>query len=367
MRKNLLIFGIIIIFFGSSLYFGRDRTPDNSWDLLKKLLMIPGVSGSETLVADFVKSQIPEGIEVQRDDMDNVWFTVGRGSPHLLFLAHTDELGFIISEITEDGNAKVSGKGGFFPDTYETRTVVVQTKKGEVEGIVLPRPAFNPREEDVPPFPMDEIEIYFGVDSAEKAMGLGVSVGDQVTIKKRIVHLTDDLIAARGVDDRAGCAALLAAARAVDWSSIEGRTITFGWDVQEEIGLNGASRLARSMKPDFVFAVDTFVSSDGPFESKRFGYTPLGRGAVLRAIDNSSITPYPYLRKIIGIARQADIPIQVGNTHGGSNDGSVFVPNGAANIPLSWPGVYSHSFIEKIHRRDLEALAELITVLVREF
>ena len=72
-------------------------------------------------------------------------------------------------------------------------------------------------------------------------------------------------------------------------------------------------------------------------------------------------------KRIMEIASRTKIPLQLGNTHGGSNDGSVFIPNGAANIPLSWPGAYSHSFIEKIHRRDLEALTDLIAVLVKEF
>jgi putative aminopeptidase FrvX len=367
MKRNLIIFVVILVFLGSSLYFGRAQSPETSWELLEKLLMIPGVSGLEAKVADYVESRMPEGVKVQRDDMDNVWFTAGRGGPHLLFLAHTDELGFIITEITERGTAKVRARGGFFPDMYEGRAVVVYTGSGQVEGIVQPRPGFNPRADETPSFTSEEIEIYFGVDSAAKAEGQGVSAGDQVTIKKRIVHLTGDLLAARGVDDRAGCAALLAAAQRIDWSSIKGRTVTFAWDVQEEIGLRGASRLAESIKADFVFPVDTFVSSDGPFESKRFGYTPLGGGAVLRAMDNSSITPAVYLKRIQEIAGRAKIPLQLGNTHGGSNDGSVFIPYGAVNIPLSWPGAYSHSFIEKIHRLDLEALADLITILVQEF
>ncbi len=60
------------------------------WGLLKELILIPGVSGSEEKVADFIESSLPEAFNVQRDDMDNVWFTVGEGHPHLLFLAHTD-------------------------------------------------------------------------------------------------------------------------------------------------------------------------------------------------------------------------------------------------------------------------------------
>lgn len=175
-----------------------------------------------------------------------------------------------------------------------------------------------------------------------------------------------DLIATRAGDDRAGYAALLSAASCIEWKRIKGKTVTFAWDVQEETGLFGASRLARTLKPDYVFAVDTFVSSDAPFDEKRFARIVMGEGAVIRAIDSSNIAPRFVLEKVMKIAKNNQIPFQLGNT-GGGNDGSVFVTEGAADIPLSWPGVYSHSFIEKIHRHDLEALTRLIEALVKDW
>jgi len=159
---------------------------------------------------------------------------------------------------------------------------------------------------------------------------------------------------------------LLDALRRVDWDKIKGRRVTFAWDVQEEIGLYGASRLAEVLDADYVFPVDTFVSSDAPFDSKRFAQLPLGQGAVIRAIDSSSITPWTYIQKVKKIAKSNHIPVQIGNTRGG-NDGSVFVPKGSVNIPLSWPGLYSHSFIEKIHKKDLEALTELVVAIAEKW
>ena len=170
-------------------------------------------------------------------------------------------------------------------------------------------------------------------------------------------------MATRAVDDRAGCAALLAAALRVDWGRVKDRTVTFAWDVQEETGLFGAAELAKSLKPDYVFAIDTFVSTDSPLESRRFAFAVIGRGAVIRAIDSSNIVPQDELRKVLAVAAKRGIPVQVGNSRGG-NDGSVFVPGGSVDIPLSWPGAYAHSLIEKIDRRDLEALTDLILALV---
>jgi putative aminopeptidase FrvX len=117
---------------------------------------------------------------------------------------------------------------------------------------------------------------------------------------------------------------------------------------------------------DYVFPVDTFVSSDGPFDSKRYAFIPLGSGAVVRAIDSSNIVPQFELNKVLKIAEKNNIPASLGNTSGG-NDGSVFTSHGTVDIPLSWPGAYSHSFIEKIYKNDLEALTDLIIALVKDW
>jgi putative aminopeptidase FrvX len=215
-------------------------------------------------------------------------------------------------------------------------------------------------------FVTEDVSIYLGVSSEEEVRAMGVAVGHPITIKKTVVELSPDLLATRAVDDRAGCAALLEASHRVDWEEISDKTVTFVWDVQEETGLFGASKLAEKLGADYVFPVDTFVSSVGPFDSPRFAQLPLGKGAVLRAADSSSVVPRAQLDKAIAIAKAHDIPIQIGNTRGGT-DGSAFVPQGAVNIMLSWPGAYSHSFIEKIHRADLEALVDLVIALVKDW
>ncbi len=365
MKRNVFAALVLAVFMGCGMMSQNHAHTDSSWGLLKELVLIPGVSGYENKVVDFIRSRLPQGIESQTDDMHNLWFTIGQGKPHLVFVAHMDELGFVIEEIMPEGTLKVSRRGGFLPQMYEGHAVQIHTEKGIIEGIVAPRPDYFQRNLKISAFNTEDVIVYLGVSSQEGVRALGVSEGHSITIKKKIVEFSPDLLATRAVDDRAGCAALLEASNRVDWTKIRDKTITFVWDVQEETGLFGASRLAQKLDADCVFPVDTFVSSAGPFDSRRFAYLPLGKGAVLRAIDSSNIVPHTQLKKVIAIAKANKIPIQLGNTRGG-NDGSVFVPEGAVNIPLSWPGTYSHSFIEKIHRADLEALTDLITALVKD-
>jgi putative aminopeptidase FrvX len=366
MKKNIL-FALALIVIGCGIQTSDTMNhSETAWEILKELVLVPGVSGYEGKVADYIRSRLPRGIDTQKDDMQNLWFTVGSGQPHLVFVAHTDELGFVVEEITPEGMLKVSSRGGFLPQMYEGHAVQVHTDGGTVEGIVTPRPDYLKRNLKISAYGTQDVAVYLGVSSEEEVRSLGVAKGNSITIKKKIVEFSPDLLATRAVDDRAGCAALLEAALRVDWAKIRNKTVTFVWDVQEETGLFGASHLAQHLDADYVFPVDTFVSSAGPFDSKRFAHLPLGKGAVLRAIDSSSVVPSAQLKKVIAIARAHKIPFQIGNTRGGT-DGSAFVPHGAVNIMLSWPGTYSHSFIEKIHRADLETLTDLITALVREW
>jgi len=342
-----------------------------AWDILREIVLIPGVSAHEGPVSDFIQGRLPAGLKVERDALHNVWFTVGSGRPSLLFVAHSDELGWTIDKITPEGRVKVKPGGGILPPTIEARPVLIHTAKGDVAGIVSPRPGYDertPRGEtrEETPFTAETFDIYLGVSTEAEARALGVAEGDTVTAKKTLTDFGPGLMATRGVDDRAGCAALLDAAQRLRPEMARGRTVTFAWDVQEETGLLGAAELAKTLKPDFVFAIDTFVSTDSPLESKRFGYLRVGQGAVVRAIDSSNVTPKTEIAKVLAIARRHAVPIQVGNSRGG-NDGSVFLPGGAVDIPLSWPGSYAHSLIEKIDRRDLEALSDLILAIVSDW
>lgn len=108
-----------------------------------------------------------------------------------------------------------------------------------------------------------------------------------------------------------------------------------------------------------IYSLDTFVSSDTPLESPHFAHAPLGRGPVLRAIENSSVSPESERARVVRAAQAAGIPLQIGLTQGGT-DGSAFTYWGAPNQGLSWPGRYSHSPGEVLDLRDLDNLVRLV-------
>ena len=90
----------------------------------------------------------------------------------------------------------------------------------------------------------------------------------------------------------------------------------------------------------------------------------IGKGFVVRAVDNSNIVCSELVEKVLKLARANQIPAQYGVTSGG-NDGAAFVRYGSVDIALGWPLRYSHSPAEVIDTRDLDSLARIIAVIAK--
>jgi putative aminopeptidase FrvX len=298
----------------------------------------------------------------------------GSPAPKILFVAHLDEIGYQVRSIEPDGRLLVDVLGGGYTEYFLGHVVLVHKSDGTTSGGVLELPSGWERpgfEWPHGPKALDEpAHVYVGARSAEEAQKLGIKAGDWVTIPKKYRALLGKRANARSFDDRVGCAALIEAVLALG-ADLPGRDVTFVWSTEEEVGLKGAAALAERLAtedktPDFVFAIDTFVSSDSPLESKRFADAEIGKGFVIRAVDNSNITPREYVERVIKLARDNRIPVQYGVT-GGGNDGAVFERYGSVDIPLGWPLRYSHSPGEVIDTRDVDALGKIIAVLAKSW
>ena len=167
-----------------------------------------------------------------------------------------------------------------------------------------------------------------------------------------------------------GCTALVAATWALG-QNLNGRDVTFIWSTSEELGLAGAAAAAKKLDgegrtPNYVFAIDTFVSSDSPIESPRFADAKVGQGFVVRAVDNSNIVPHSLVEKVLSMAKAEKIPAQYGVT-GGGNDGAAFLMYGSTDVALGWPLRYSHSPAEVVDVNDVDALAKIVAAIARSW
>jgi putative aminopeptidase len=331
-------------------------------ELLKTLADVPSVSGHEWEVRNAVTKALPEWAQskARTDNEGNLILEVGPDRDPLMFVAHLDEVGFEITNIATDGTVSLRTRGGLFPSLWEGQPARIDfdEPKNPLTGVFVPRESATAKQPE-------DVTAWFGYNGAE-LKERGVKVGLPVTALKRATRMGATRFTSRALDDRAGSTALVLAVRKLAPSMLK-RKVIFAWSVREETGLEGAMALARQYASNLkrVYSVDTFVSSDSPIETTRFAHAPLGQGAVIRGLDNSSIAPVSEMDRLLRIARTQNIPLQVGATNGGT-DGSDFVRYGVLHVGLSWPGRYSHSPVEVLDLRDLEALEKLIYAIAVE-
>jgi len=340
-----------------------------------------GASGHESAVREVVTQHLPDWARKKliTDKAGNLILHLGPDTrdsktPSIAFVAHMDELGYEVKAIEDDGRLRVEDLGGGNPQYFLGHQALIHTSKsGSLGGVVEMPGDYNDPGFDWKSFDSAEsavVHIYVGTESKAETEKLGIAVGDFATIPKEYRPLLSTRANARSFDDRVGCAALIMAVRKLG-PDLHGRDVTFVWSTEEELGLKGAAFFAENAAkegrvPQYVFAIDTFVSSDSPLESKRFADAKLGAGFVVRAVDNSNVAPTNDVNRVVDLATKNGIAVQYGVT-GGGNDGSVFLRYGSVDIPLGWPLRYSHSPAEVIDTKDLDALARIVEVLAKKW
>lgn len=345
--------------------------------ILSKLVETYGVSLHEAPVRDAIKERLPPWAKPETDDAGDLIVKIGGApasahTPSILVVAHMDEIGYEVKSISNDGRLEVGSDGGGDFTFFLGHPALVHSPGGIDHDAIMELP--NGWDEPKFEWPRGReavaaIRVDVGARTPEEVAQLGIKAGDTITIPKAYRPLLGTRANGRSFDDRVGDTALISAAWALG-GPLKDRNVTFVFSTAEEIGLNGAAATAKRLgienHPDYVFAVDTFVSSDSPLESKRFADALIGKGFVIRAVDNSNIVRLDLVERVVKLARANQIPVQYGVT-GGGNDGSTFLRYGSVDIALGWPLRYSHSPGEVIDTRDVDALARIITVISKSW
>ena len=333
-------------------------------EVLEEMIRVPGVSGYEEDIREYLRKRIEgSGVAVQEDNIGNLISTIGDSGPHIVFIAHMDELGLVVTNIDDDGSLRIRKVGGIDDRTLVGRVVEIKTQKGKVVGVLGLKPPHLMTENDDKKkvVSWEDVRVDLGTRSRKETEELGVRVLDPMVFKKDITYLGEDVVCARGIDDRAGCAVLLDAMAEVKDKGLKAR-LSFVWSVQEEIGLRGAKVIGFSLHPDYVFAVDTMTTTDAPMQGSTFEKIPIGGGPAMRMFDNAAIAS-PKLRRLVEeVASKAGIPLQYGSG-GGATDGAVIQEFGALTMPLGLPMKYTHSPTECGSLSDMRNMSRLIVAL----
>ncbi len=300
--------------------------------------------------------------------VDNYGTAVGVINPDapykVVIEAHADEIGWFVKYITADGFIHVCRNGGSDHQIAPSKRVNIHTKKGIVKG-VFGWPAIHTRmrggEKEKQPT-VETIWVDVGAKDKKEVEKLGIHVGCVCTFNEGFEVLNYDFWIGRAMDNRMGGVIIAEVARLLKENK---EKLPFGLyivnAVQEEVGLNGATMIARRIKPDVAIVTDVTHDSNTPMVSKAAeGDVSCGKGPVLTyapAVHNI------LLDIIINTADKNEIPYQLEAAYrstGTDTDAFAYANDGTPSALISLPLRYMHTTVETVHKSDVENCIRLM-------
>ena len=324
------------------------------FSILKTLTELPGVSGRETAVREYLKNLLKDSAdEIRTDALGNlIVFKKGSSNKNLLFCAHMDEVGLMIHFVDERGFLRFVTVGGIDPRTLLAQRVRVQTKSDALLGIIDTKPAHITTEADRgKALGVKELFIDLGL-SAEEAKKR-VEPGAWAVLDRSYEEFGDGKISAKALDNRAGVFVLAEVVRALKNPFYNVYAV---FTVQEEVGLRGATTAAYGVNADVSLCLDTTGAADIPGCAPQDYICSLGGGVGLTALDARTITPENLFNELKQICDTHNIRRQVRVAPRGGNDaGAVHLSKtGVPTCGLSVPTRNIHSNVEIVSKQDLE-------------
>lgn len=335
-------------------------------EILFKLTSQNGVSGDEFCAAETAAQMLRQYTDdVTVDDFGNVIADIGEreeGKPHIMLDAHIDEIGFIVTYITEEGFLKISNCGGIDRRLLLAQQVEVLCSDGQtVFGVITSTPPHLETDDKKAPELGDVcVDIGMSKENAEKI----ISLGDRVIISNNPVMILGDRVTSKCIDDRAGVVTLICV---LDLLKDELENLNCSLSVvfssQEETGERGAKTAAYKVNPDMAVAVDvSFARVQGDTKDS---CGEMGKGPMIGV---SSSLSKDMSNKFIEIAKDKGIPYQIevmGGTTGTNADVIGVTRSGVKTVTVSIPLKYMHTPIEVISISDIESSASLIAEFLR--
>ena len=313
--------------------------------LLERLTQTDSVSGHEAAIAEIIKNEVRDYVdEILQDALGNLIVHIKGSGKKLLFAAHMDEIGIVVTFIDEAGFLRFSNVGGLYKKDLLGRKV--RFANGVI-GVIGAEEENKDR---------DIAKMYIDIGAADREDAEAVvSVGDTAAFTGGF-YRENGVVIAKALDNRAGCYVLIEAIKRVKSEN----DLYFVFTVQEEVGLRGAKTAAFDVVPDFAVAVDVTDTGDTPNASKMA--VRLGKGAAVKIMDRSVMCSVSVRNDLIALAKQNNIPYQLEvMTDGGTDAGALSLTGaGIKTGGVSIPCRYVHSPAEMAAQSDIAAAVDLI-------
>lgn len=323
--------------------------------MLKLLTETAGVSGFCSPIRKVILDNIKSG-EVTVDALGNIIVYIkGRNSDKkVMFCAHMDEVGFMVTGITDKGYLKFTSCGGIDTRVIVSKRVRIGEKK--IPGVIAYK-AVHLQSGDEKGKAVDEekLSIDIGAKDKEEAEKL-VSIGDYITFDTEFSYFGDDFMKGKALDDRVGCACLLELCKK-EWDYD-----FYGvFSVCEEVGGIGARAAAARIKPDMALVLEGTTASDVYGCEEKDYVTHLGGGVCIPVRDRSMIANRKMVEFLKKCANDENIKWQYKNAAtGGTDGGSIHITGeGIPTAIIALPCRYIHSPVSIASVSDYETMLRL--------
>src|SRR5579859_3337573 len=347
---------------------------DTTLAMLQELTEALGVPGQEDEVRGLMQRYLAPYGELVADNLGSVAVrkvgtkAAAKDGPRVLIAGHMDEVGFMVTWITEDGFLKFQPLGGWWEQVMLAQRVRIRTRKGDLIGVTgLKPPHILAADERNKIVQKKDMYIDIGVRSKAEAIEAGIRPGDPIVPVGPFTVLSNpDLLLAKAWDNRIGCAIAVEVCRLLD-KTAHPNILYSGATVQEEVGTRGAATLTHLAAPDVGIALDVGIAGDTPGIKPEEAQGRLGNGPVVMIFDGSLI-PNTRLRNLVAdVAEQEGLNLQYDWMPGGGTDAgrmALFGP-GVPAVAIGVAARYIHSAVSIIIRSDFAQTAQLIAALVR--
>lgn len=342
-------------------------------EVLRDLCDAYGISGYESGVRRLFESHLKNVSETTLRDRSGSIVGVKTGDssgPKVLIAGHLDEIGFMVTHITEEGFLKFQTIGGWWSQVVLSQRVVVQTRNGELLGVTGSKPPhILPASERNKVVEMKDVFVDIGAFSKDEAEAMGVRPGDAIVPYAPFTQMANPkMYVSKALDNRLGCATSLGVLTELQGQS-HPNIVYAGATVQEEVGLRGAKTLAHVVNPDIAISIDVGIAGDTPgiSDDERAHLADAGKGPLLMIYDGSMIPNNRFRDYVLDTASTHGIPIQMESLNGGGTDAGAFHLHGmgvpSVNIGFATRYIHSHNAI--VHEDDYLHAIQLVTEMVK--
>jgi len=334
-------------------------------DSILELSALRGISGREHAVRGYLIRQIEGIAPFEIDALGNLLVhKKGQQRPKnkVMLAAHMDEVGMLVSYVTDEGLIKFSTVGGI--NTAVLVGKAVEIGEGAVKGVIGLKPVHFLNAEERKKLPEREsLTIDIGTENREQALELA-QIGDEINFYSEALAFGEGYLKGPALDDRAGCAVLLELIR-----SDLPYDLDFAFTVQEEVGARGAAVAAFGLAPDYAIVVETTTAADLPGIEAEKRVCLLGRGAAVPFMDLGTVYDRDLYRRALALAAERGIAAQPKTqVAGGTDAGTIHKSRaGVKTLTVSIPCRYLHSPSCVIRESDAESVLQLVKALAEEF